>query len=87
MRPNLWDFYGEAVLKEVANAPPQVRADFVRLMNRLTTNPRRARGVRPLRTEPAGFTAPFDDALLVYQVLADYPRIHLLLVAWNPRAD
>ncbi len=84
MRPNLWEFYGEAVLSEVAKARPQVREDFVRLMNRLTTNPRQGRGVRQLRTEPGGFTAPFDDALLVYQVLADYPRIHLWLVVWNP---
>jgi hypothetical protein len=39
-------------------------------------------GVRPLKASPGGYTAPFDDALLVYRVLADYPRIELLMVAW-----
>ena len=34
-------------------------------------------GVKPLRTKPGGYTAPFNDALLAYEVQPDYPRIHL----------
>jgi hypothetical protein len=78
-----WDFHGPEVLDEVAKAPKDVREDFARLMDRLTLDPRSRRaGVRPLRTEPGGFTAPFDDALLVYRVLRDYPRMQLLLLVW-----
>jgi hypothetical protein len=84
VRPFRWEFYGQSVLDEIAKAPQDVREDFARLMDRLTWNPRRATGVRPLRTEPGGFTALFDEAILVYQVLADYPRIHLLLLVWTP---
>jgi hypothetical protein len=50
----------------------------------LTRNPRdRQAGVRPLKTEPGGYTAPFDDALLVYQVLRDFPCIQLRMVRWD----
>ncbi len=78
-----WEVYGEPVLDEIAEAPLEVRQDFARLLDQLTRNPRHRRAsVRPLRAAPGGYSAPFDDALLVYQVLADYPRIHLLLVVW-----
>lgn len=79
-----WDFHGEGVLEEVAKQTAEVREDFAKLMDRLTRNPRNQRvGVKPVMTTPGGFTAPFDDALLVYEVFADYPRIHLLLVVWT----
>ena len=61
--------------------PLAVRQDFFRLMQRLSRNPYDPTvGVRPLRTKPSGYTAPFDDALLAYEVQPDYPRIHLVLV-------
>ena len=88
MPPFRWDFAGEAVLHEVDKAPPEVRTEFALLMDRLTRNPRdRRAGVRPLKAAPGGHTAPFDQAILVYRVLADYPRIELLHVVWiSPEA-
>ncbi len=29
-----------------------------------------------------GWTVPFDDGLLVYEALADYPTIYLVRVLW-----
>lgn len=84
MPPFRWDFHGEGVLDEIARAPVEVREDFARLLGALVRNPRDPKaGVKPLKSAPGGFTAPFDDALLVYQVLKDYPRMQLLLVRWN----
>jgi hypothetical protein len=71
----------------MAMSPIEVRQDFARLMSRLVLNPRDTKaGVKQLKTAPGGFTAPFDDALLVYQILRDYPRIQLLLVRWDVSA-
>ncbi len=84
MPPPYWEYEGQVVLDEVSKAPPAVRTDFIILLDKLTKNPRDKRyGVRPLRTAAGGYTAPFDAAVLVYQVLADYGRIRLLLVAWE----
>lgn len=67
-----WEYQGEGILEEISPAPM------------LTRNPRdRQAGVRPLKTEPGGYTAPFDDALLVYQVLRDFPCIQLRMVRWD----
>lgn len=83
-KPLRWEIAGEATLAQVAQAPQEAKRDFKRLLDRLTRNPRdRRAGVLPLKSRPGGYTAPFDDALLVYSVLADYPRIELLLIVWN----
>lgn len=40
-------------------------------------------GVRELKDHgPSMFTAPFDDGLLLYQVMSDYPIIKLVQVTW-----
>ena len=78
-----WEFYGEGVLAEIAKAPQDVKEDFYQLMDRVTRSPRRSKGVIRLQGTAGGFMAPFDDGWLVYQVLADYPRIHLLMVVWD----
>jgi hypothetical protein len=85
--PFRWDFHGDEVRQEILRASPEAREDFRRLLNLLVRNPRSQEiGAKPLRSKPGGYTAPFDDALLVYQVFADYPRIQLLLVRWNRTA-
>jgi hypothetical protein len=39
-------------------------------------------------SKPNGFTAPFDDGLLSYQVMRDFPVIKLADVFWvSPDAD
>lgn len=83
--PFRWTYSGNAVLHEVAQAPIDAREDFTVLMYRLAKNPRdKAAGALPSRDgTPGGWTAPFDDALLFYQVLADHPHFYLLLVRWN----
>ncbi len=69
---------------QMNRAPLEVRQAFARLMDQLTLNPYDSMvGVQPLRTRPNAYTAPFDDALMVYEVQPDYPRIHLLLVVWG----
>lgn len=72
------------VVAEVKSKPVEVRADFAELLDRLIANPHDARaGVREVKDRrPRAYTAPFDSALLMYSVTADYPCIRLLLVRW-----
>jgi hypothetical protein len=90
-----WGFHGESVLQQIRTASPNAQEDFRVLMYRLMKDPTsKDAGVLPLRygiarpwgrTIPGTYTAPFDDALLVYEVLADYPQLNLLAVRWNDR--
>jgi hypothetical protein len=80
-----WAFYGERVLWEIREASGDVQEDFRTLMYELTKDPRRAGlGVLPLKDGTGGqYSVPFDNAVLVYEILADHPWIHLLHVAWT----
>jgi hypothetical protein len=70
----------------IAAAPEQVKDDFEKLLRELVEHPRpgqAALGVLPLKDgQTDEFTAPFDDALLVYRILplVDYRTIRLILV-------
>jgi hypothetical protein len=65
----------------MAAAPEQVKDDFEKLLRVLVEHPRpgqAALGVLPLKDGQADeFTAPFDNALLVYRILplVDYRTI------------
>lgn len=87
---------GDRVLDEIAQAEEEVRWDFYEVLEHLVEDPfpgtSRAEGIMPFEgifwddaqggyVQP-GWTVPFDDGLLVYQALADYPRIYLLRVLW-----
>jgi hypothetical protein len=88
--PFRWNFHGEKVLAEVRKAPVDVQEAFTVLMYQLSKDPTsKSLGVLPLRFGskrpwgriiPGTYTVPFADALLVYEVLADYPEINLLYV-------
>ena len=73
------------MLDEIAGASGDVQEDFYRLMYELTKHPKRQRtGALPMKdATPNGWSAPFDHALLYYQVLKDHPRIDLLSIRWN----
>ena len=85
MAPVRWAYYGDRVLNQISQAQPDVQEAFYLLMYELTKNPRRdGLGILPLKDGPGGqFSVPFDDAVLVYEVFADHPWIHLLYVQWK----
>jgi hypothetical protein len=83
-------------LNEIAEAEEPVRWDFFELLEHLVEDPfpetSSAHGIMPFegveydvpasgRIRP-GWTVPFDDGLLLYQALKDYPRIYLIDVLW-----
>jgi hypothetical protein len=75
------------VREAMTAAPEQVKDDFEKLLRVLVEHPRpgeAALGVTPLQDgqETSEFTAPFDDALLVFKILplVDYRTIRLVLV-------
>lgn len=80
-----WAFYGESALKRIRDSAPDVQEDFYVLMYELTKDPHRAGlGILPLKDGPGGqYSAPFDKAVLIFEVLADHPWIHLLFVHWT----
>ena len=72
------------MLEEVANHPDaETRVQFGELLEDLLTAPRRTPGVLATKDGyPGMFTAPFDDALVVFQVMADHPLVDLHHVHW-----
>ena len=77
------------VKESMATAPKHVKDEFEKLLRTLVEHPRPSQtavGALPLQEgmETDEFTAPFDDALLVYRILplADYRVIRLVLVMW-----
>lgn len=53
-------------------------------MNRRKIPKHTGLGILPLKDGPGGqFTVPFDKAILIYEVFADHPWIHLLHVDWK----
>lgn len=82
----LWYYLSDDgdVVAEARKAPDQVRADLAELLDRLIVNPKDGRvGVMELRGDdwPA-YTAPFDRAILLFSLTADYPCIRLLQITW-----
>jgi len=56
----------------------------VAIVESLAENPlSRSLGVFPLKYGQSMYTVRFDDALLVFQILADYPLVQLIHIAWN----
>lgn len=89
MTPKRYRFHGEQVLEQIDEAPEDVKEEFLALLTGLQDHPHplpgeALLGVMPLKEKRGGmFTAPFDDGLLVYQVMADYPIIKLIqVVTW-----
>lgn len=83
-----WTYSGKAVLHEIRTAPPDVQEDFATLLYQLTRNPEGRAGALPSRDDtPGGWTAPFDSAMLFYQVLADHPHLYLLLIRWDEHSE
>jgi len=71
------------VKKALAGAPVDVQEQFYVLLERLSLNPTdRKLGVLQTEDAPATYTAPFDAALLTYQVLADHPVIWVAQITW-----
>lgn len=81
-----YTYYGEQVLSEIDGAPDRIKRDFVAVAESLSENPYGTSiGVRPLKGlnfTPQMYSVPFDDALLVFQVMADHPVILLIHVTW-----
>jgi len=79
-----YTYHGEKVLSEIDDAPDRIKRDFVAVAESLSENPYGTSiGVRPLKGltfTPQMYSAPFDDALLVFQVMADHPIILLIHV-------
>lgn len=61
-----------------------VRRQFAELIDHLEHRPKLAPD--SLETKdgyPGTYAAPFDDALLVYQVMEDHPLVDLRHIHWN----
>lgn len=87
---------GDRVFQLIDEADESVRRDFYDVMGHLAEDPfpgtSAAPGILPFegsffddvneRYIQAAWSVPFDDGLLVYEALADYPRIYLVRVLW-----
>lgn len=90
MRPSRYEVIGEGVLAHVDRfAPGPVFEEFYELIEALMRSgpypqDQPHRGIQPLQDpgKPNGFTAPFDDGLLAYQVMRDLPVIRLVDAFW-----
>jgi hypothetical protein len=77
---------GDHVLAALDTWPLPDLADFIGLLEQLKRDPYPGGDAGVLRfTEPGArltnaFTAPFDRAILLFQVMADYPVIRLVQV-------
>jgi hypothetical protein len=65
-------------------ASPEEREQFFALLDHLAVNPTDPMvGVAPVRDDlPQTYTAPFDFAVVMFQVLADYPVIWVAQITW-----
>ena len=75
------------ILPEAKSWSLILRTQFYSLVEKMAANPNASGlGVRPLKlgTHPPGgwYSAPFDRALLIFQMMADFPLIRLLYVTW-----
>jgi hypothetical protein len=87
--PKRYSFYGKKIFDEIFEASPAIQRDFFDLLQGLRDDPQHLPGkallgVLPLKDPrlAGAYTAPFDNGLLVYQVMADYPIIMLIQVSW-----
>jgi hypothetical protein len=77
-----WLLRGERVFRAVGSRP-EVFLDWMLLCEELSTHPRRAGDeIRDSDATPGTYTAGFDDAVLMYLVLRDYPVVELIQVTW-----
>lgn len=82
-RPFRYSFYLEGKIKKrLAEARPEQREDFYRVLEQICLNPK-GWGL-PLKDNvpPSAFTASFDQAVMLYQVLADHPVVWVLQITW-----
>jgi len=71
------------VKRALAKATEDVQEEFFVLMERLSRNPRDPEIAIVLsRDAPATYTAPFDDGLVEYQILADHPWLWVSRIIW-----
>jgi hypothetical protein len=91
VEPKRYQFVGKRVIDQIAEAPAPIQKDFWTVLEVLQDHPhpipgKSLLGVLELKDPqlPSGYTVPFDNGLLVYQVMADYPIIQLVQVTWLP---
>jgi hypothetical protein len=81
-----YTYHGDQVLEEIDATPARIKREFVAVIESLAENPfGTSIGVHPLKGldfSPQMFSVPFDGALLVFQVMADYPVILLVHITW-----
>lgn len=64
-------------------ASEDVQEEFYILMERLTRNPKDPElAIVPSKDAPGTYSAPFDDGLVEYQILADHPWLWVSRIAW-----
>jgi hypothetical protein len=71
------------VKRALAGASEDVQEEFYVLMEQLSRdakNPELA--IVPSKDAPHTFTAPFDEALVEFQDLADYPLLWVSRIIW-----
>jgi hypothetical protein len=81
--------WNRQVTDALREAPQEIEAEFLTLLEALERNPKpvpksllRIMEFKDPSSLRGGFTAPFDDGLLLYQVMADYPIVKLVQVTW-----
>lgn len=81
-RPFRYSFHLEAkVEKRLTKARPQQQADCYELLDQICANPP-GPGLPVKDDLPSMFAASFDDAVMMFQVLADHPVIWVSQIAW-----
>jgi hypothetical protein len=62
------------VKRALAAASEDVQEEFYVLMERLSRNPKDPElAITPSKDAPETYSAPFDESLAEYQILADHP--------------
>jgi hypothetical protein len=69
------------VKKRLARAEPRQQADCYELLDWICTNPP-GPGLPVKDDLPSTFSASFDEAVMMYQVLADHPVIWVSQITW-----
>lgn len=79
--------YSTQVSDSLQEAPLEVLESFFVLLDGIGRYPfpgTSLLGVQPYKETdvPNGYSASFDDGLLLFQVMADYPIIRLIQITW-----
>jgi hypothetical protein len=80
----VYQIRGEETLQRI-HERPEVWNDWLILAEGLSEDPRNPAVGDPLRdteARPGTYSASFDEAVLLYQVMADFPIVELLQVTW-----